>query len=166
MKRALWTLLGIILVSGLTYYVMTHPSLDRARHLSAELDKLKAENQQLRETNENLTLKVEALRDDPRLAERRAREVAGLVRADEIILQFDRPRESSPIQVDLNVGPDTCTLAGETLRLEDLEGALSELKSQLPGAIVNTHFSEDVDAIRRQQVVDALARSDVETKRL
>jgi len=90
MKRALWTIFGLIVLSVLTYYVMTHPNLDRVDHLSGELQKLEDQNDALAAENKQLEETVRALRDDPRLAERSAR-AAGLARPGELIYQFDEP---------------------------------------------------------------------------
>lgn len=164
MKRALWSIFGVVLISALVYYVMNHPNLDRVEHLSGELQKLEAENREMAKANAELRAKVQALRDDPRLAERRAREVAGMAKADEIVFQFERERGPVPVNVNLEVTADSCELAGKNVEIADLGDALSELKTQVPGAIVSIQFAEDVDAIRKQEVLDVVAASPVATR--
>ncbi len=161
MKRALWSMFGVVLVSALVYYVMNHPNLDRVDRLSSELQKLEDENRELAEANAELRAEVDALRDDPRLAERRAREVAGMAKADEIVFQFERERGPVPVNVNLEVAANTCELAGKEVKLAELGPALEELKAQVPGAVVSMKFAEDVDAIRKQEVLDAVAASPV-----
>jgi len=158
MKRALWTIFGLIVLSVLTYYVMTHPNLDRVDHLSGELQKLEDQNDALAAENKQLEETVRALRDDPRLAERRAR-AAGLARPGELIYQFDEPERPVNVQVILNVREDSFELAGKVVSLKDLDAALAELKMQLPGAVLKIEYKEDVDAILKQHVLDAVEAS-------
>ncbi|MEZ4458835.1 MAG: septum formation initiator family protein [bacterium] len=158
MKRTLWTIFGLVVLSVLTYYVMTHPNLDRVDHLRGELDKLQAQNNDLAAQNKHLEDTVRALRDDPRLAERRAR-AAGLARPGEVIYQFEEPDRPVAVQVTLNVKQDAFELAGKTVALKVLDAALAELKTQLPGATLQIEYNDDVDAILKQQVLDAIEAS-------
>lgn len=158
MKRALWTIFGLVGLSVLTYFVLTHDNLDRVDHLRGELQKLEDQNHALAQENKRLEETVRALRDDPRLAERRAR-AAGLARPGEVIYQFEEPEKPVAVQVILKVGSDAFDLAGKTVTLKELDDALAELKSQLPGATLKVDYKDDVDAILKQQVIDAVEAS-------
>lgn len=158
MKRALWTIFGLVVLSVLTYVVLTHPNLDRVDHLRGELDKLEQQNHALAAENKRLEDTVKALRDDPRLAERRAR-AAGLARPGEVIYQFEEPEKPVAVEVLLNVRADSVELAGKTVALKELDAALAELKAQLPGASLKVAYKDDVDVILKQQVLDAVEAS-------
>ena len=159
MKRILWTIVGVVLLAGLVYYVMTHPNLDRADALRAELDKLADENRTLAEENERLEATILALRDDPRLAERRAREAGGLARPGEVIYQFAEPERPVQVEVRLVVRQEGAELAGKAVTVDTLPAALEELKRQIPGATLSVSFDDDVDAIRVQRVRDVIEAS-------
>src|SRR5690554_2435400 len=100
--------LGVILtfaavVCGLLYFVLTNPAVDRLEVLNSELGTLEEQNAALAEKNRRLEREIVALRDDPRLAERRARERVGLARPDELIFQFETPEQARRVQVRLRV---------------------------------------------------------------
>lgn len=156
MKRALWAIVGVLILSGLTYYVMSHPNLEKVERLRGELDELRQENDDLARQNATLEQEIIALRNDPRLAERRAREAAGLARPGELIYQFEEPDEPLEVEVRLVVRSDAMELAGKTVTIDDLAGALGELRRELPGARIDVRFDEKVDPIRRQRVLDAV----------
>lgn len=156
MKRALWAIFGVLLFAGLTYYVMTHPNLDKLDRLRGELDKLEAENARLADQNAELEREIVALRDDPRLAERRARESGGLARPGEVIFQFEEPQKPIEVDVKMVVTTDTIELAGKEVTVDDLPDALAELRRQLPGARVRIEVDEGVDPIRRQRIMDVV----------
>jgi cell division protein FtsB len=159
MKRALWAIFGVLLIAGLTYYVMTHPNLDKVDHLRAELDKLQDENRELAGQNKALEEEIQALRDDPRLAERRAREAAGLARPTEVIYQFEEPDRPIEVGVKMVVTTDGIELAGKEVTVDDLPDALAELRRQLPGAKVDVDVKDGVDPIRRQGIMDVVEAS-------
>lgn len=156
MKRALWAIFGVLMIAGLTYYVMTHPNLDKVDHLQGELKKLQDQNSELAGQNVALEKEIQALRDDPRLAERRAREAAGLARPNEVIYQFEQPDKPIKVGVKLVVTNDGMELAGKEVMVDDLPDALAELRRQLPGAKVEVDVDEAVDPIRRQRIMDAV----------
>jgi len=158
MKRALIVIITCILLAGLAYAVFTHSNLDRVDHIRGELAKLEAQNQKLADENRRLEETIIALRDDPRLAERRARG-SGMARANEIVFQFEAPDTPTPIQAWLKVSPDSCELAGKNVSLQELSLALDALKEQLPGATLRVSFKDEVDAIQRQFVVDSIEAS-------
>ena len=161
MKRALWAVFGVLVVSAITYYVMTHPNLEKLEHLNGELEKLRAENTALADQNAKLETEIVALRDDPRLAERRAREAAGLARPNEVIYQFAEPDVPIEVTVALVVKTDGLELAGKPVELESLKDALGELRKQLPGVRIELDVKEDVDPIRKQRVQDVVDGADV-----
>jgi cell division protein FtsB len=159
MKRLGLTLLALAAISAIAYYVFTHPSLDRAEHLQGEVDKLREQNRELADKNERLEEKVVALRDDPRLAERKARESSGLARPGEVVFQFDEPEEAVEVSVRLEVGPDGMQLAGRALSIDELADRLAGLEDDVPNARLRVRFDEEIDTLERQQVRDIVAES-------
>jgi cell division protein FtsB len=162
MKRALWAIFGVLLFAGLTYFVMTHPNLEKAERLEKELDKLEAENSKLADQNAELEREIVALRNDPRLAERRARESAGLARPGEVIFQFEEPQKPIEVDVKMIVSMEKIELAGKEVTVDDLPDALAELRRQLPGARVQIEVDEGVDPIRRQRIKDVVEEASAE----
>lgn len=157
MKRALLAIFGVLVLASVTYFVMTHPSLEKMDHLTSELAKLKQENAKLAGQNAKLEEEILALRDDPRLAERRAREAAGLARPGEVIYQFSEPEQPIEVAVKMAVTVDGIELAGKAVAIDDLADALAELRRQLPGARVELDVADGVDPIRRQRIEDVIA---------
>ncbi len=157
MKRALWAIFGVIVVTSITYFVMTHPNLEKLARLNGELEKLRGQNTALAGQNTKLEEEILALRDDPRLAERRAREDAGLARPGEVIYQFDEPEKPIEVAVTMNVTTDGIELAGKAVAIDDLADALTELRRQLPGARVEIDVADGVDPIQRQRIEDEVA---------
>ena len=62
-------MLGV--VSGLGYFTLTHENNEEITRLERELGGLRAQNAAIARQNATLEAQVVALRDDPRLAERR-----------------------------------------------------------------------------------------------
>lgn len=81
-------LLVLGLLSYLPYHVVKHDSGQEYQRLKAEVEKMKAGNERLREDNTRLRLRIDALRTDPRLLERQARERLLVARPDEKVLIF------------------------------------------------------------------------------
>lgn len=160
MKRALWAIFGVLVLVSITYFVMTHPNLEKLEHLNGELQKLKNENSKLADQNAKLEEEILALRDDPRLAERRAREAAGLARPGEVIYQFDEPDVPIEVAVKMVVTTDAIELAGKEVEIDNLADALVELRRQLPGARVELDVADGVDPIRRQRIADVVEAAD------
>jgi cell division protein FtsB len=160
MKRALWAISGVLVFAAITSFVMTHPNLEKLEHLNGELEKLKRENDKLAGQNANLEKEIHALRDDPRLAERRAREAAGLARPGEVIYQFEEPEKPIEVAVKMVVTTDGMELAGKSVKLDELASALEELRRQLPGARVELDVKEGVDPIQRQKIEDVIAAAE------
>lgn len=164
MKRALVAITIVVALAGLTYWVTTHSNVDRVEHLRGELERLEGENDKLAETNRELERTILALRDDPRLAERRAREEASLARPGETIYQFESPEEPIQVAVNLEVGTEDVKLAGKEVTVADLPDALVELKRQVPGATLQINYDDDVDAIGRQRITDIVDASPLDAR--
>ena len=158
-------LIFVSVVCGLVYFIFSHPGLDHLEKLERELRALEAQNDALAAENEELERQIVALRDDPRLAERRARESVGLARPDELIFQFEEPDEDQVVRVRLNVSPDRLELAGEAIDLEELGDGLRALHEDMPHAVLSVEIDEDITPIERQRVVDIVAESPIETAR-
>lgn len=159
MKRLGLTFLVLLILSGTTYYVLTHENISRAERLEDEVEKLREQNRQLAQANKEMSKKVVALRDDPRLAERRARSSSRLARPGELIFQFGEPQEELKVRVLLQVGADSLSLAGETILLDQLPEGLEKLASDVPNATLQVSLDEGVGALREQQVRDLIADS-------
>lgn len=145
-------LLFVAAVCGLGYYVFSHPGLDQLEELEGELAELEAQNEKLADRNAQLEREILALRDDPRLAERRARESVGLARPDELLVQFDEAEEETSLQMRLDVDPDGLELAGRSVGLGQLAGRLEKLHAQIPHATLRVEFDDEVGPIRRRQI--------------
>ncbi len=159
MKHITYTLVFTAFVSALAYYALGHPSRGRVERLQSERAQLESRNDELREENQDLERVVVALRDDPRLAERRARAVAGLSRPDELIFSFQRAESPGEVAVKLDVSPEGAMLAGREIAISDLAAALSGLRRDLPGAQLTVKYAEGVDALARQRVHDIVESS-------
>jgi cell division protein FtsB len=162
MKRALVAIAIVVALASLTYWVTTHDNVSRVEHLRSELERLEGENNALAKKNDELEKTILALRDDPRLAERRAREEASLARPGETIYQFESPDEPIAVAVKLEAGKDVVRLAGKDVTIDDLPRALEELKRQVPGATLEVSYDDDVDAIGRQVIQDIVADSPID----
>ncbi len=149
----------VAVVCGMVYFVFSHPDRDRLDRLEAELGTLESQNEELAERNATLERQILALRDDPRLAERRARHGAGMARPDEVIFQFQREEEAQAIRVRLRVDTDRLELAGEEIGLEELEERLTALEHQLEDPVLVVQVDEEVGPIERQRVVDIVEQS-------
>ncbi len=159
MKRLGLTLLVLAIISGTAYYVFTSPSLDQAERLQREVGKLRAQNHALADKNQRLEREVVALRDDPRLAERKARESSGLARPNEVVFQFDKPDKAVEVSVMLKVHPKSLELAGKKLHVDRLDQGLVALKKDVPHAHLSVKFDAKVDALRQQRVRDIVGQS-------
>ena len=156
--------LGVIvafvgIVCGLVYFVFSHPGLDRLEELEREHRSLQAQNEALAAQNEDLEQQILALRDDPRLAERRARETVGLARPEELIFQFARPRKERTVRVRLTATSDSLEVAGEAVELAGLEQALRALHEEIPDARLAVSIADEVTPIERQRILDIVSAS-------
>ena len=160
MKRIAITLSLVAVFSALAYYVMTHPDLERVEKLRREYQSLEKQNDRLAAKNKKLRRQIVALRKDPRLAERRARERSGMARPDELVVQFEDGEESADrLKVELTVEVDRLRLAGETVEVGKLEGALEEMHRDLPEASLTVTFDTDVGPLRKERVIDIVDQS-------
>lgn len=147
-------------VCGLIYFVVTHPNVERTEELHTELEKLEHQNEKLAEHNEELKRQIVALRDDPRLAERRAREAAGYVRPGELVFQFDEHDDEQTIRVRLIVDTDEeIELAGRPVKLEELSEQLEAIHHQIPGAKLVVDIDDEVGPVQRQRIIDLVDES-------
>lgn len=157
MKQTIFIFIAASLTLGLAYYTWSHPGLGERDRLQHELTDLRAQNTRLAGDNVRLEAQIVALRDDPRLAERRARETAALARPDELIFQFEQPQKQRTIQVKLEVAPESLKLAGRPVALEDLPEAIAELRAQLPQATIIADFHSDIPPAERARFNALLA---------
>ncbi|MBQ1924717.1 MAG: septum formation initiator family protein, partial [Proteobacteria bacterium] len=89
MENILKLLLGfgfIILVSYLVYQIFVQASSDTYVRLTSEISDVSAGNAKLKETNDLLRVRIEALRVEPRAIERKVRDELGMARPDEVII--------------------------------------------------------------------------------
>ena len=84
-------ILALALV-GAPVLIFEPQGLPRMRTLEQELTRVDAENAELRRDIGTLRVEVRQLRDDPAAVERIARNQLGLVRKNEIVFQFGKPR--------------------------------------------------------------------------
>ena len=161
-KHLTLTLLVLTLISSIAYYTLTHPNRDEVGRLRGELGQLEQRNADLARENHALERSVLALRDDPRLAERRARSSSGLAKPDELIFKFERPGAPTPVQVVLDVTPRALTLAGRTVALDALEVELVKLREQLPNASLEVRYAPVLGAVARQRIQDMVEQSPIE----
>jgi cell division protein FtsB len=84
-------ILGLAIV-GAPILIFEPQGLPRMRKLEQELASVEEENAELRRDVGALRVDVRQLRDDPAAVERIARNQLGLVRKNEIVFQFGKPR--------------------------------------------------------------------------
>lgn len=162
MKHLTVVLLLMSLISGLSYFVLTHPSRQEAKRLRGDLAQIQQKNQTVKQENALLERQVVALRDDPRLAERRARESAGLARPGELIYQFEAPRRRAGVTVELRASADgVLRLAGETTAASELPKRLNALHKALPDARLKVFIHADINPLDRQRIEDLIQTSPV-----
>lgn len=86
----------LMLLAGVQAQLWLGPNgLGRVAHQQAELDAREARNEAMRERNARLLAEVRDLREGLEMVEERARVELGMVRPDELMVQF-RPRPASP----------------------------------------------------------------------
>ena len=152
-------LVFMTVVCGVAYFVFSHPGIERLDELEREAAQLSAQNEAMAERNQELERQIVALRDDPRIAERRARESAGLARPDELIFQFEEPDEEVHVRVRLRVEKERMQLAGRPVELEELESTLEVLREEMPHAELTVRVDEEVGPIEKQRVEDIVEAS-------
>lgn len=161
-KYIVLAVLFLCVTAGASYYTLTHQDRQEVERLRAEHKRLEAQNVQLEQRNEDLKDQIVALREDPRLAERKARAVGNLARPNELIFRFEKPSDPLSVQVKLQVKADKIMLAGKAVSLDELPQALAQLRQRLPTSKLKVEWAEQVGALERQQVMEALAKAKVE----
>ena len=159
MKHLLWTSLLLILIAGLGMFTMTHANHDESKRLRKELAYIQAQNAEYERQNAQLGVQVIALRDDPRLAQRRARAQARLAKPHELIFQFEPERAHSAVSVTLHASPRSISLAGKPLKPSEVTPALNQLHKRLPQVTLGVEFDPMLDEIARQRIRDFIAAS-------
>ena len=91
-QRALPIAILALAVVGAPILIFEPEGLPRMRAMSHELDGVTAENAELRRDVTRLRAEVDKLRSDPAAVERIARGELGLVRKNEIVFQFAKPK--------------------------------------------------------------------------
>jgi cell division protein FtsB len=86
--------IGILTLAlvGAPVLIFEPQGLPHMRTLEQELARVEADNMDLRRDIGTLRVEVRQLRDDPAAVERIARGELGLVRKNEIVFQFGKPR--------------------------------------------------------------------------
>ena len=146
-------------VIGVAYFVFSHPGLERLDRMEQEARQLSAQNEALAARNQELESQIVALRDDPRLVERRARETVGLSRPDELIIRFEEPGDAVRVRVWLRVSSEGVELAGRKIEFGALAQALVTLREEMPQAELSIDIAEEVGPIERQRVLDVVEAS-------
>ena len=159
MKHLFWTSFLGIVIAGLGMFTVTHPNHDESKRLKRELAHIQAQNAELERQNAQLEVQVVALRDDPRLAQRRARAQARLAKPHELIFQFEPDRAPSAVSVTLHAGPGQILLAGKPLRPSEVTPALNQLHKRLPKVTLGVEFDPMLDEIAKQRIRDFVAAS-------
>lgn len=149
----------LLVTLSASYFTFTHKDRDEVVRLKAEHERLVAQNDKLSQRNDALKDQIIALRDDPRLAERRARALANLARPHELIFSFERPADQVELSVHLKADAEGIVLAGKAVELQSLPEALEQLHVRVPHAKLHVKLSPELDALTRQQIMDALSRS-------
>jgi cell division protein FtsB len=111
-KRILY-FLALGLGIGFIAYTLVGPGGgSKQAHIQSELEKLRLENEQLKEKNRRLTLDAEALKTRQDYIEKVSRDDLGLVRKDEIVLTGPSDNPNPPI-APRGVAPDGGPPAGK-----------------------------------------------------
>lgn len=92
LQRALPIGVLALALVGAPVLIFEPQGLPRMQTLERELSRVQAENGELRRDIGTLRVEVKQLRDDPSAVERIARTQLGLVRKNEIVFQFGKPR--------------------------------------------------------------------------
>ncbi len=160
MKQMFLTFAALVIISSIAYYTLTHSNHGEVERLKGEHAQLEKRNDALRNKTNALEQQVVALRDDPRLAERRARQAGGLAKPHELIYQFeDASKRDVAVEVKLKISPRKLELAGKQVATADLPAALEQLATQVPNAHLEVSYDEALGPIARQRIQDILAAS-------
>ena len=151
---------GIVSIAAASF-TFGHDNRSEATRLSKELKQLDAQNTQLKQQNNRLHDRVIALRDDPRLAERRARESGKLARKNELIFQFNDKPTAQTVAVTLKLKPQKLILAGQPVEPKALKTQLTQLKSRFDVVNLTVEHPSDIDMVRKQQVMDLVKQANL-----
>lgn len=88
LRRRAGAILGLLLVGVLVHDLFGDHGFLAMRRAQLEAEKIQQEIQQIHQENARLAGEVEALKTDPRMIERIAREELGLAREGEIIIKL------------------------------------------------------------------------------
>ncbi len=97
LRRRASLLLGLALLALLVHDVFGDHGLLAMRRTQKEVGKLREEIQQLDQENARLAEEVKALKNDPRIIERIAREEMGLARPGELVFKLPPKPPEQPI---------------------------------------------------------------------
>lgn len=88
-SRIAMALLVLALVTTIPYYIVKNRGRAEHQRVAAEVEVMREGNEALRLDNARQRRKLQALRTDPRLIERRARDRLNLARPDDVVLVFE-----------------------------------------------------------------------------
>jgi len=91
LRRNARTILGVLLFALLVHDIFGAHGFLAMRRTQKEIERLRGEIQQVNQENRALGEQVNALKSDPRMIERIAREEMGLARPGEIIFKLPAP---------------------------------------------------------------------------
>jgi cell division protein FtsB len=91
LRRTLPLAMVSLAIIAVPLLLLAPEGFPRLKALQRELADLRANNEQLRRDVARLRVEVRRLRDDPAAVERIARDELGMVRRNEVVLQFSRP---------------------------------------------------------------------------
>ncbi len=164
MKHMLLTFAALAIITSIAYFTLTHPNHKEVDRLQHEYSRLEQRNQTMKQENLDLEQQVIALRDDPRLAEKKARQAGGLAKPHELIYKFENPNKKDlSMEVKLKVSPSKVELAGKQVSLKDLPTALDQLAQQIPDAHLKVVFDDALGPIARQRIQDILQQSPIQS---
>lgn len=111
--------------------------------MKLDLMKLKSENNTLSAKNLRLQKEIHALQNDPRVIERRAREIAPLVKENELLYQFKKDDKTHEIEVDVVVKKGQIMVGGKSANITSLPDLLREMKQETKEAVFKLTIKDD-----------------------
>ncbi len=153
MKLSLWVIVSIFILSSAVYWVMSHPNRDKAIAMEEDLMKLKEQNASLDAKNKKLQREILAIQSDPRVVERRAREIAPLVKKNEKIYQIKVDNKVREVEVAVVIKGDTIVVGGNHTTMTDLPILLKKMKTETKEAIFTLSIKDDqIDVGKRKRL--------------
>ena len=160
MKLSLWVIGSIFLLSSAVYWVMSHPNREKAVIMEKDLVSLRAENTALDEKNKKLQLEIAAIRTDPRFIERRAREVAPLIKKGEKIYQFRRDDSVKEVEVEVVIKVDSINVGGVKTQIADLASVLNKMKLETKEAVFRLAIKDDdLEPTQRKRLEEIVTKA-------